>query len=203
MSHSLILQGSVLEDNLRFRKSNAVDTVKATGDSDVEAEISPYGAQTSLPPWLRTQPSSVVNEIDKERSNMQNSLAQSSAYTVATTATATIETSTSKVNSVGEKGSHQSIGSSNDVTAGNNATLQPVGAQNRSQTLMTNGPLVPNTQPNSSFIRATGPSLTGGQSAIFSNTAAGLIGGNMAQDNNQQFNCAENGSQIQYGMKHL
>ena len=86
------------------------------------------------------------------------------------------------------------------LNPGNGQLFLPVMAQNASLPMMAGGSLIPNSQPNSSFVRtAAGPMInSAAHRAVFSGPGGGLLGGNMQQEYYQQFN-AQQGSQMQYG----
>ena len=78
----------------------------------------------------------------------------------------------------------------------------PIMTQNNSLPMMAGGPLVPNSQPNSSFVRAgTGPMLnSAAQRAVFSGPSGGLLSGNMQQEYFQHYNAQQGTNYINYSI---
>lgn len=185
-----------------------VDDVTATPKAvqESEAALPSHNAKSNLPPWLRTQ--STNGPTSQSASVAINALAPSIQKQGQETSTYPSLSSTQRARqeqslpathisydesaSSSAPASGQARGPSTNLTtlaapgpipnATSSHLFLPAMAQCSTLPIMTGGPLVPNSQPNSSFVlTSSGPMLSSAAQRLFP-PGTGLLGGNMAQD---------------------
>jgi hypothetical protein len=187
---------------------NVIATTRTV--QEPESALPSQNAKSNLPPWLRTQsqngptsqsasvPVNAPVPLTQKPGPVMVSEMSTSTYPTISVAQRTKQdqpvpsTQLSHDESANFSASGLTRGPSSNLStlagpgqmpnASSGHMFLPAMAQCSTLPIMTGGPLVPNSQPNSSFVRTnSGPMLSSAAQRLFP-PGAGLLGGNMAQD---------------------
>jgi hypothetical protein len=198
------------EDIVDGVPGNAIATTKAV--QEPESALPSHNAKSNLPPWLRTQSqngptsqsSSVANKapvpMTQKPGQVMVSEMSTSTYPTVSVAQRTKQDQPVPSTQLSHEESANFSAPASGLTRGPSSNLStlagpgqmpnassghmflPAMAQCSSLPIMTGGPLIPNSQPNSSFVRTnSGPMRSSAAQRLFP-PGAGLLGGNLAQD---------------------
>lgn len=188
------------------------DAMATTNTAQESESVPPsHSSKSNLPPWLRTQsPNGPTSHSASVTTNASVPLTQkpgtvmvseisTSTYPTISVAQRTKQEQPVLLSQLSHEESANSSASASGPTRGSSTNLStlaasgqmpnapshmylPVMAQCSTLPIMTGGPLIPNSQPNSSFVRtSTGPMLSSAAQRLFP-PGTGLLGGNLAQD---------------------
>lgn len=188
------------------------DVMAATNTAQESESVPPsQSTKSNLPPWLRTQspngptsqsasvPTNASVPLNQKPGSVMMSETSTSTYPTISVAQRTKQEQPVLPTQLSQEESINSPASASGPTRGSSTNLStlaassqmpnapghmylPAMAQCSTLPIMTGGPLIPNSQPNSSFVRtSTGPMLSSAAQRLFP-PGTGLLGGNLAQD---------------------